>query len=191
MNHCRTAPCQHISTSEPDELDTLNGLSQTEYTKSSSTMNGAFSTKPEQEVYENRQTQSTEQIAMEHPTPNQEDGLPSTSTSISKKSKTLLAHKPFTFGNQMKNTLFNSWINILLIAAPVGIGLHFTTVQPVAIFVVNFIAIIPLAALLSYATEEIALRTGETLGGLLNATFGYVYSCLYRIPLTFAETQSN
>jgi Ca2+:H+ antiporter len=102
-----------------------------------------------------------------------------------------LAHKPFTFGNQIKNTLFNSWINILLIAAPVGIGLHFTTVQPVAIFVVNFIVIIPLAALLSYATEEIALRTGETLGGLLNATFGYVYSCIYRIPLTFAETQSN
>jgi len=26
--------------------------------------------------------------------------------------------------------------------------------------------------MLSYATEEIALRVGETLGGLLNATFG-------------------
>ena len=39
---------------------------------------------------------------------------------------------------------------------------------------VNFIAIIPLAALLSYSTEEIALRIGETLGGLMNATFGYV-----------------
>jgi hypothetical protein len=191
LNHCRPAPCQHISTSESDELDTLNGLSQTEYTKSSSTMNGAFSTKPEQEVYEDCQTQSTEQIAIERPTPNHEDGLPHTSTSISKKSKTSLAHKPFTLGNQMKNTLFNSWINILLLAAPVGIALHFTTVQPVAIFVVNFIAIIPLAALLSYATEEIAIRTGETLGGLLNATFGYVYSCFSRIPLTFAETQSN
>jgi Ca2+/H+ antiporter len=29
--------------------------------------------------------------------------------------------------------------------------------------------------MLSFATEEIALRTGETLGGLLNATFGYVH----------------
>jgi len=28
--------------------------------------------------------------------------------------------------------------------------------------------------MLSYATEEIALRIGDTLGGLLNATFGYV-----------------
>jgi len=34
------------------------------------------------------------------------------------------------------------------------------------------LAIIPLAALLSFATEELALIVGETLGGLLNATFG-------------------
>ncbi|CAK7266413.1 hypothetical protein SEPCBS119000_002016 [Sporothrix epigloea] len=80
--------------------------------------------------------------------------------------------EPFTVANQIQRTFLNSYINLLLIAAPVGIGLHFTSVDPVAIFVVNFIAIIPLAAMLSSATEEIALRTGETLGGLLNATFG-------------------
>lgn len=39
-------------------------------------------------------------------------------------------------------------------------------------FVLNFIAIVPLAALLSYGTEEIALYCGEVLGGLLNASFG-------------------
>ena len=82
-------------------------------------------------------------------------------------------NKPkFTTGNQLKRTLFNSWINVLLIMAPVGIAVNYAHVQPVAIFVINFIAIIPLAAMLSYATEEIAIRTGETLGGLLNATFG-------------------
>ncbi|OAA65952.1 sodium/calcium transporter [Niveomyces insectorum RCEF 264] len=80
--------------------------------------------------------------------------------------------EPFTVANQLQRTFLNSYINLLLFAAPVGIGLHFTSVDPVAIFVVNFIAIIPLAAMLSFATEEIALRTGETLGGLLNATFG-------------------
>ena len=67
---------------------------------------------------------------------------------------------------------FGSWINILLIAAPVGIALGASHQNFIGVFVVNFIAIIPLAALLSYATEEIALRVGETLGGLLNATFG-------------------
>lgn len=66
----------------------------------------------------------------------------------------------------------NSWINVLLVAVPVGIALKFAGVSAIIVFVVNFIAIIPLAAMLSYATEEIALRTGETIGGLLNATFG-------------------
>ena len=79
----------------------------------------------------------------------------------------------FTPWNQIRATLFNSYINVLLIAAPVGIALaQVKSINPVIIFVVNFIAIIPLAAMLSYATEEIALRTGETIGGLLNATFG-------------------
>jgi len=40
------------------------------------------------------------------------------------------------------------------------------------VFSLNFFAIIPLAAVLSFATEEIASRLGETLGGLVNATFG-------------------
>ncbi|KAJ5815403.1 vacuolar calcium ion transporter [Penicillium riverlandense] len=78
----------------------------------------------------------------------------------------------FTFGSQLKATIFNSWINVLFIAAPVGIALNYVNVNPIAVFVVNFIAIIPLAAMLSYATEEIAMRTGETIGGLLNASFG-------------------
>lgn len=78
----------------------------------------------------------------------------------------------FTWQSQIRATLFNSWVNILLIASPVGIAINFTNVNPIAVFVVNFIAIIPLAGMLSYATEEIALRTGEVLGGLLNASFG-------------------
>lgn len=82
-------------------------------------------------------------------------------------------NKPkFTAWSQIRATLFNSWINVLLIASPVGIAVYYAHVNPVAVFVINFIAIIPLAAMLSYATEEIALRTGEVLGGLLNASFG-------------------
>ncbi|RMZ76809.1 hypothetical protein DV738_g4685, partial [Chaetothyriales sp. CBS 135597] len=78
----------------------------------------------------------------------------------------------FTVGNQIRNTLFSSWVNVLLVMSPVGIALHYAHVNSVAVFVVNFIAIIPLAGMLSYATEEIALRTGEVMGGLLNASFG-------------------
>lgn len=98
----------------------------------------------------------------------------STGTELSKSaSKRSSKHSKFTVGGQLKATIFSSWINVLLVAAPVGIALHFANMSPVAVFVVNFIAIIPLAALLSYATEEIAIRVGETLGGLLNATFGF------------------
>ncbi|KAK6600044.1 Vacuolar calcium ion transporter 1 [Botrytis cinerea] len=84
-----------------------------------------------------------------------------------------IKHAPFTLRSQLQNTIFNSWINILLIAAPVGIALNYAGgVNGIVIFVVNFIAIIPLAAMLGFATEEISLHVGESLGGLLNASFG-------------------
>ena len=90
-----------------------------------------------------------------------------TETTESKKDK-----PKFTAMGQIKATILNSYINILLVMVPAGIAVNYTKANPIAIFVVNFMAIIPLAAMLSYATEEIALRTGETIGGLLNATFG-------------------
>jgi Ca2+:H+ antiporter len=40
------------------------------------------------------------------------------------------------------------------------------------LFVVSVMAIVPLAALLSHATESVAAKTGDAAGGLLNATLG-------------------
>ena len=40
------------------------------------------------------------------------------------------------------------------------------------LFVLSVLAIVPLAALLSRATESVAARTGDTVGGLLNASLG-------------------
>jgi Ca2+:H+ antiporter len=40
------------------------------------------------------------------------------------------------------------------------------------LFVLSVVAILPLAALLSRATEAVATKTGDTIGGLLNATLG-------------------
>jgi Ca2+:H+ antiporter len=67
----------------------------------------------------------------------------------------------------------------LLITTLVGITTYFMNVSAIAVFIINFIAIIPLAALLSYTTKEIALQVGQTLGGLLNATFGFVYILIF------------
>ncbi|KAI8061156.1 calcium/proton exchanger [Gongronella butleri] len=65
----------------------------------------------------------------------------------------------------------SSWINPLVIFIPFGIASHFVW-SPTITFILNFIAIVPLAKLLGFATEDISLRTGEIIGGLLNASFG-------------------
>jgi Ca2+:H+ antiporter len=41
-----------------------------------------------------------------------------------------------------------------------------------ALFLLSVLAIVPLATLLSHASESVAARTGDTVGGLLNATLG-------------------
>ena len=40
------------------------------------------------------------------------------------------------------------------------------------LFVLSVLAIVPLATLLSHATESVAAKTGDAVGGLLNATLG-------------------
>src|SRR5205809_5926314 len=40
------------------------------------------------------------------------------------------------------------------------------------LFVLSVLAIVPLAGLLSHTTESVAAKTGDTVGGLLNATLG-------------------
>jgi Ca2+:H+ antiporter len=44
--------------------------------------------------------------------------------------------------------------------------------QHTLLFLLSVVAIVPLAALLSLATEQVAARTGDAVGGLLNATLG-------------------
>lgn len=63
-------------------------------------------------------------------------------------------------------------IYLLLIFIPLSILAEVMHANPTLIFVSSMLAIVPLAKLMGYATEEISLRTGPGLGGLLNATFG-------------------
>lgn len=64
------------------------------------------------------------------------------------------------------------YLNVLLISVPLGIVAYQCLWNPAKVFALNFLAIIPLAGILSFATEELAVHLGETLGGLLNATLG-------------------
>src|SRR5882757_847373 len=65
-----------------------------------------------------------------------------------------------------------SWLLWLLLAAPVAIGASVLHAPPPIVFVASAIAIIPLSGVLGRATEELAARTGPTLGGLVNASLG-------------------
>lgn len=69
-------------------------------------------------------------------------------------------------------TLKSSYVNVLLIFVPLGIIAGALGWDPTAVFLLNALAIMPLASLLSFATEELSVKLGQTLGGLLNATFG-------------------
>jgi hypothetical protein len=71
-----------------------------------------------------------------------------------------------------KAILFSSYINLLLLFVPVGIAAHVAHLEPGIVFGMNAIAIIPLAGLLSHATESVAKRMGDTVGALMNVTFG-------------------
>lgn len=66
----------------------------------------------------------------------------------------------------------NTILSLLLVFVPISIAAHFLEWGSAVVFITSCIAIIPLAAWMGTATEEIAVVAGPTLGGLLNATFG-------------------
>ena len=64
-------------------------------------------------------------------------------------------------------------MNWLLIFVPLAAGVHiFYPQAQTAAFLLACAAIVPLAGWMGRATEHLADRTGEGIGGLLNATFG-------------------
>ncbi|KAL4806842.1 Sodium/calcium exchanger protein-domain-containing protein [Aspergillus unguis] len=69
-------------------------------------------------------------------------------------------------------TLTRDYVNVLLIFVPLGIIAGALKWNSSAVFALNFLAIVPLASLLSFVTEELATTLGQALGGLMNATFG-------------------
>lgn len=76
------------------------------------------------------------------------------------------------FGLHTKHAILRSYLNLLLVFVPVGIAVNYAGLDPKIIFAVNAIAVVPLAGLLSHATEVVASRLGDTWGALLNVSFG-------------------
>src|SRR5262245_3578916 len=63
-------------------------------------------------------------------------------------------------------------INWLFVFVPMSIALEYAHVPPPVLFFSAALAIIPIARLIVVATEQLSTRTGDAIGGLLNATFG-------------------
>lgn len=72
----------------------------------------------------------------------------------------------------LQDMVFGSYINLLLLFTPLAIASNYLSWSPTAIFVLNFFAMIPLASMLGDFTEEAAAHTNQTIGGLINASFG-------------------
>ena len=72
---------------------------------------------------------------------------------------------------EIRRTLTSHWVNVLLVAVPIS---WVAAAQHASfwVFVTAAISLIPAAGLIGEATEELACRSGPTLGGFLNATFG-------------------
>ena len=70
--------------------------------------------------------------------------------------------------------MFRPRLEWLLVFVPAAIVLELVHAEPVVIFGISALAILPLAGQIGHATEDLAARSGPQIGGLLNATFGNV-----------------
>lgn len=68
--------------------------------------------------------------------------------------------------------LFGSWWNVLLVFLPLSFISHHGNWDAALRFSFSFFAIMPLAKLLGEATDQLSIELGQTLGALLNASFG-------------------
>jgi len=82
-------------------------------------------------------------------------------------------------------------LNILLLALPATCYYAYVEHNESMAFFSSLVVIMPLAFLMGRATEEIALRTSESLGGLLNATFGNAAEMIIAFLAIYAASQAD
>ncbi|VAH61041.1 unnamed protein product [Triticum turgidum subsp. durum] len=72
----------------------------------------------------------------------------------------------------LQEVLLGTKLAVLFIAVPLAVAAQCFRFGQVWVFALSLIGLIPLAERVSFLTEQIALYTGPTIGGLLNATCG-------------------
>ncbi len=66
----------------------------------------------------------------------------------------------------------SAWLNLLLVFVPIALLLELLNGDPTLLFITSALGIVPLAGLLGQATDALAEKAGDQIGGLLNATLG-------------------
>ncbi|KAJ2452003.1 hypothetical protein EV183_003244 [Coemansia sp. RSA 2336] len=92
-----------------------------------------------------------------------------------------------TILKSLQNAACVSWFNLLLVFVPLGYLAHYLNWPVLATFILNYLAIIPLSALMGFATEEVSLRLGTTWGGVVNAMFGNVVELIVAVIALIEE----
>src|ERR1051325_2651345 len=72
----------------------------------------------------------------------------------------------------IKEILHNPLLWLLVFVPVVLVAHKLKPESHTLLFLLSVLAIVPLAAMLSHATESVAAKTGDAVGGLLNATLG-------------------
>jgi Ca2+:H+ antiporter len=81
-------------------------------------------------------------------------------------------------------------VNVMLFLVPLAGGMALFSNNQTVAFILSLAAIMPLASLMGRATEEIALRTSQSIGGLLNATFGNSAEIIIALMAIYAASQA-
>ena len=79
-------------------------------------------------------------------------------------------------------------INVLLIFVPLGFAAAILKANAVMVSSFNFLAIIPLSALVSGSSDKLSDYWGPLIGGLINATFGNAVELIVRLTIPARRT---
>ena len=96
----------------------------------------------------------------------------SSSASLATSSTTAAAAAALDPYESLKEMILDNKIHVLFAFIPLAYISHAYHWGDGCVFVLNFLAMIPLASLLGAFTEELAAHTNDVIGGLINATFG-------------------
>jgi hypothetical protein len=91
----------------------------------------------------------------------------------------------------LRGMILDNKINLLFAFLPLAYWSHAAGWSDGSVFILNFLAMVPLASLLGVFTEELAAHTNDVIGGLINATFGNAVELVVAIQALLHNGEKN